>query len=166
MDKNLAKLFLHKLKHFFTQYYHTMDDSFLFFFFLLFYLDAQLQSMPLMKRDMLELLPPLSLPFLSLFLFLTKINPPLSDQISEETWNIWYHLATTIYSDSHRQNHLLYHHHLNLYLLPSLFFHYLPLVFRPFPSFISLFSPLFHLFPQLLKCRKIQKKISQKMFCE
>ena len=60
-----------------------------------------------------ELLP-ISLPFhfqfsqnfspTHIFLFLTKINPPLSGQISDETWYTWLRPALTIYSEGHTQN--------------------------------------------------------------
>ena len=39
-----------------------------------------------------------------IFLFLTEINPSLSGQVSDETWYTWWHLAPTIYIDSHSQN--------------------------------------------------------------
>ena len=40
-------------------------------------------------------------------------------------------------------------------------------VFRPFPSLYNFpHSPIFYLFPQLLKCRKMQKMFSLENFCE
>ena len=52
MKKNFSKQ-----KHFFTLYYHTIEDYFIFIFslffsFLPFLLDATLLSISLMKRDM------------------------------------------------------------------------------------------------------------------
>ena len=44
------------------------------------------------------------LPHISLFL--TKIIPPLSGQISDKTLYTWYHLALTIYPDGHSQNQI------------------------------------------------------------
>ena len=46
-------------------------------------------------------IPPLSFPS---FFFITKIIPPISNQIFDETWYIWLHIASTIYPDSHTQN--------------------------------------------------------------
>ena len=37
-------------------------------------------------------------------LFLTKMNQPLSGQISDETWYTWWYLVLTIYPDGHSQN--------------------------------------------------------------
>ena len=111
--------------------------------------------MSLMKQYTPESLPP-SLPFLYLFLFRTKINSPLSDQISDETWYIW-HLASTIYPDSYSQNQLP--------LPPSLKPKSTSLPILPLSASclrnlsISLFSPLFYLFPQFLKWRKTQKSL-------
>ena len=47
----------------------------------------------------LKNLPPFHISF-----FLTEINPPLSGQISDETWQTWGHLALTIYPDGHSEN--------------------------------------------------------------
>ena len=71
--------------------------------------------MSLMKWDKPEPLtpsiPPLHFHFLFLktspphiYLFLTKIHPPLSGQISDEIWYTWWHLALTIYPNGHSQN--------------------------------------------------------------
>ena len=49
----------------------------------------------------------------------------------------WYHLASTIYPDGQSKAN---HHHSNLYPFPSLFFSYLSLVFRPFPSLFMFFT--------------------------
>ena len=95
-------------------------------------------------------------------LFLTEINPPLSGQISGETWYISCHLSPStvtvnnqITSTTITQTYI--------YFPP-----YSSLVFRPFPSLYTfLHSQLFYLFSQLLKCRKIQKMYSlKKFFCE
>ena len=108
--------------------------------------------MCLMKRDTHEplLLPSFPLSFslkkdsspLHIFLFLTKINPPLSGQIFDETQ---IHLVPPSFDHLPRRsqskpNYLL-HHHSNLYLFPSLFFPYLSLVFRPLhPLYLFTFS--------------------------
>ena len=93
-----------------------------------------------------------------LFLFssMKNLSSPNISLKSDETQYTWCHPAFTIYPEGHNQNQInSYHHHSNLYLFPSLFFQYLSLVFRPFPTLNTfLHSPLVYLFPQLLKCKK------------
>ena len=99
-------------------------------------------------------------------LFLTKINPPLSNQIFDKIWYIWWPPS---FSDSHSQNQMNPQlHHLNPSLLPSLFFPYLYLVFRPFPSFYTfIFSFILSISSIAKRLKKTQKRFSlKKFFCK
>ena len=90
-------------------------------------------------------------------LFFIEINPSPSGQIFDKIWELWWHLALTIYPNVYSQIQKNPKNLSQTYIyFPPFSFLFFSFIFRPFPS-LYIFSQLHQYFICFLNCQNVEK---------